>query len=753
MGLFSSRKVYTDTAVFNLAGEFNDRPNFRKTQIIGGILQDVPSLGGHIVQSYLKGPGMRLRSYQRWAENNMGGIGVPGQVYITTESAIAQNVADLINVPGFPDATVNVLEVVDGPADYGWWARQHVFQFYSHLARTEWTSDIDPATDEITITFEDSSTTSFFPADFISTADYFYATYLYEAVYTQDPTRGIFIYRIGSGNVTLDALYQIDNNPSETFIAPIPVRLDGEFLGENGYRPDISPIANRALKKSVGAPLSEIVSTIKDNEDVESMDYVHVVFGASANTRDETAKNYMFTFFKSLANEPGAPAQTTSYAQWLQNTTVLNIEYDTWRDEAIQFDEGPATGPIVIDNPMPFIPNGNDTRPTTKLKITNTANYRVEYEWSSMVLLTGTGLSKPGAEIGEVWFSQGLPDNALRTDVYDTNDGLFSQFGRIDRVFCTKQLTANSWETIEITGLVQKTYAYRNNFEELNFHDEIFDRPDRNNSESAFLIPIRYNLFIQMDLATSTQFALACSYIQVHAYEIVNKGFFQSSFFKIFSVALVIGVTIATGGVGGAASGVLGTNASVGAALGLSGVAGAIAGAAINAIAALVITTIVTKISTEILGDKIGAIVGAALSFIAVNGLTNFAGGNGFVINFGQISKADTIMSMTKAVSTGVQGYIQADIEDILQANKDFTEEYLDAMENLSNAYAENIGYDKGVIDPMAFLNQGRIFAESPEAFFGRTLMTGSDIAELTMMLLSNFSQISLDLDPARVNG
>jgi hypothetical protein len=54
-----------------------------------------------------------------------------------------------------------------------------------------------------------------------------------------------------------------------------------------------------------------------------------------------------------------------------------------------------------------------------------------------------------------------------------------------------------------------------------------------------------------------------------------------------------------------------------------------------------------------------------------------------------------------------------------------------------------------GEINPMMLTDATEYFGETSETFLSRTLMTGSDIAELTRAMVENFAEISLELPKA----
>jgi hypothetical protein len=346
--------------------------------------------------------------------------------------------------------------------------------------------------------------------------------------------------------------------------------------------------------------------------------------------------------------------------------------------------------------------------------------------------------------VGEYWFS------LVQTDFNQLNPLPIQEVDpeRVDTVYLYHQTTASTWNAVKIVGMVQRTYVFGNNFEELTLASQIDSFSGDPDRESAFLFPIRYSSLAGMNLKDATQFATSCAYVQIHAYEIHIQRIYETPLFSLLLVAIVIGITAATGGLGATGVGILGSNAAVGAALGITSVIGAtIVGVAANALAAMAVTAIITKASSEIFGAKLGAIIGVIASIIVINGLTNLASNGTFAINFGSLSTAETILTATSAVSKAYSAYAQADIQSIMEKTEDLTEQYSEQMKEISGRYAEEFGYGNGIIDPLQFLDISQDLSEAPDEFLKRTLMTGSDIAELTMLMLSNFTEISLKLD------
>ena len=759
MGWLKGRQVFTATAVFNLAGLVEDRPNYLKTTVVGAILNGADSIGSTITNAFMNGPAARTKAFHRWAINNYSAIGVPGLVKLRLKTTLPDYIRDEIGRP--PLSEISVLGIQMGGASFSFWAEQWLLANNPSVINTGWTAEFLEATGQIKISLAAPSTViyTFTPVGFDQTKNYIYASYSLKLRNGNITTSNLFIYQIGSGKPTLDALYEEESQPSEAFLAPIPVRLDGAFLSDTN-RPTTYALANKACKKAFGSPLSDVVDQISESPSIEDMDYVYLVYGASANSKVNSVRRYIFDFLEEIAiNEANSEAE---YQAWKSANIAADVARDDWYNSIVSGSGGP-NGPRLPWEPAPYVedgqeqpdpppppPEGGPSRPYRGIKIENpggATNYDVRFLWSSMEMTSGSGAGKPGAVPGDVWFSLVATDT-VQQNAYLPN--VPTDADEVKLVWLYHQVSPTFWKAVKIRGMAQHTYVFGNNKEEIFLADEIGEFPDDPTRESSFLFPVKYSVFAAMSAKQATEFAINCGYLQVHAYDIYIQAIYETPLFSLLLVAIVISITAASGGFGAASSGILGTNAAVGATIGLTGVAAVVAGAVTNAIAAIIVTKVITAGAKELLGEKAGAVIGALASVVAINGLSNLASGGSFVINFTHMSMAEKILAATSSVSKAVTGYMGAELKEIRADSEELTEEYNTSMKEIADLYAANIGYDRGIIDPLQFLDSAQEFVEAPQEFIDRTLKTGSDIAELTMLMLSNFADITLDLNNVR---
>lgn len=180
MGLFSSKKkISVSSSIYNLAGAIEDRiqylPTVINTKIIAGTAQYI---GETIQNSLMNGPGMRMRSYARWARNSgyASAIGLlqGGQLSVGNDIDLAALIA---SIPHGPTENVVIQTADIDRADYSYWADQWMLANHPTLVASEYEIDMDELTNTIYIEFPGGPTYSFNPVGFDPSANYLYVSY------------------------------------------------------------------------------------------------------------------------------------------------------------------------------------------------------------------------------------------------------------------------------------------------------------------------------------------------------------------------------------------------------------------------------------------------------------------------------------------------------------------------------------------------------------------------------------------------
>lgn len=563
----------------------------------------------------------------------------------------------------------------------------------------------------------------------------------------------IFIYRLGSGGF-LDKYIGAKADFGE-FFPILPIRIDNDSINSYGYltfqngklvREPLNSLS-KAYKKLMGSEFSKIVSSVQSNKDIKQIDYACMNFGVSLNTTRDSCKRYVYEFFRRMI-----AYQTSSqsdYLAWktraLQAATFQN-RWDAWK--------------AAQSNPAdPLYGTAEPTRSSIAKPNSSSINIKGPQEWSDWYDITiswnyisetvGAGQAWPGAQVGELRLAI-TEGNPILVNMYVANSGgsVDSDDLNDDVLTIYWQTTATSYRVLNISGAYHKNKVYKGKSVGTSAKDALKDK-----DESGFIVPLHYGVLSSLGMVHSTQVTSECGYITFNCYQVVKQRWYQSGWFKIVLVAVVIIISIWTGGAAaGAGAGVLGANAAVGAAIGLAGTAAIVAGAIANALAAMVISAVIMKASTSLLGDKVGAIVGAIASMVAMNVAAGYQATGNVAVNWGDMATASNALKATEAIQQSYQAYAVDKMKDIQKQSREMQEYFENKSEEIQDKFKELMGYTGAVIDPMMFTEAaGNTPHETAANFLSRTLMTGSDIAAMTHNMIGQFATLSMDLDLIKV--
>lgn len=365
--------------------------------------------------------------------------------------------------------------------------------------------------------------------------------------------------------------------------------------------------------------------------------------------------------------------------------------------------------------------------------------YDMTIEWNYVFETTHSGQAWSGAKQGQLRTRYAGDVQLTRSNFRkDSGSGNLISTNTVYNMQEYEMLWQDGKDTyrrLRVLGLHHNNRVYKNKSVGIDVAEAMGDA-----EESGFLIPLHTNIYRAMSLTHSTQLATACSYLVMNSYKKVKQKWYQTSAFKIAVIVVAVVVSVFTAGAGGA--GILGTYGSVGAALGFSGLAAVIVGAVANAVAAMVLISILQLVSIELFGDKLGLIIGAVASVVAMNVGTAMATGTTMSTMASNMMNAQNIIQLTSAVGNGIGQYINASTADIIRKAEQTMQQYNTDMLAVNKKYEEMFGTDGiGVIDPMQFVS-----VESLDTFLTRTTLTGSDIAGMSLDMITNFSDMTLDL-------
>ncbi len=580
-------------------------------------------------------------------------------------------------------------------------------------------------------------------------------------------TPQIWIYEVGTGTVALDNLVA-ESSPDLTpeYYPFLPIRLnnvsitadayanvdntltyiaDGVPLNSPPYGNGLFPETKKAYRKATkGQNIEGVVEEVEANPDIGDIDYSYIQWGVSVNVIDESCKKYLYEFFKNqIARQNTSPATIVALKANIAAYDTLVADHTAW----VEAQDNPLDP--LWGTAKPSVPALGDPQSTTIRLISDhpsLGGFDNRYTWVNIHETNETGVGKVGAVQGDIWFEDG------ETLTWEVVSGggvlLFPSFLKttktLNEVILFKQTSANTYTRMSIYGMVHENFIYGGKSVRTTLKEGVDDV-----EASVFIVPLHAPTVKTLGIKDFTQMATANTWITFNSYLVVKKKWYETflGMLLIIIAIVVISVLISPAGVG-AATGALGTNAAVGGALGLTGTAAIVAGAVTNAIAAIIISRAITEISTDVFGEKWGSIIGAIASFAVNYGISN--GFDSF--NLTDLMQPEQLLKFSSAIANGYSGMVQAEISDVMGLMEENQDEF-----DRATASIEELMRSQGLLNDLAFNpmsltdsvegnGSGSYTPELLDEFINRTTMTGGDIVDVTLSMVSNYGDLQLSL-------
>jgi DNA-binding ferritin-like protein (Dps family) len=545
----------------------------------------------------------------------------------------------------------------------------------------------------------------------------------------------MFLYKLGTGNVDLDALESLVI-PMDGYFPMIPVRTNNKMIDEEPHLTNIYPIAKKAWKRaSGGKKIDKLIEQVQENPDLSDIDYAFIVWGVPLNTFTREGKLYIYKFFQNMmANQTGNESEFDGYLAEAEAYKDYLDALEAWKTAG----EDPQTAPPVVPAPL-YEPQPIETTVRTNGQHPETAHYDFRITWNSISEEIILGQWQPGARLNSVKIKKG-DDITVQSGVVGQLTEALGNFSRNYNVITLYwQESATQYRKMKVIGARHKNVVYRGKSVDITSSEALDDGDD-----SGFLIPLHMSTLKNMPIVWANQLCLEGMHIVFNCYVVVKKKWYQTFLGQILIALVTMGLgAIFSGGasvLGGA--GLLGSNVAVGAMFGLTGMAGAIAGAAINAIVMTTVMAVIQEIAAKLgpLGAIFAAIAGIVMGGMVAGQMT----GQGF--SFDIFLRADNLLKLTNATINAYSLHTQAKTQDIYGQMRDLDEQYKKQKREIDALMYEFTGFSSG-FDPTILTEVLKNASETRDAFNQRTLMTGSDIAELTQQMIGSFANSSLDLE------
>lgn len=586
----------------------------------------------------------------------------------------------------------------------------------------------------------------------------------------------LFIYKRGTGDGELDALFsnvieeggyfpvipiKVDiktgTNPKSVFIDRDKIvypssgstpSWDGGLVASTGSRsgglserppkedppdPDASidhlqglySLNKKLFKKISGNKkgYQKVLDGLKENASVGDINNVYLMHAVPLNTPENAGKKYIYHFFDHISSlSPNADREYATYQGLWDAAHASAIAYGEWLD-AQKDKDNPLFGTIEPGiRPYPQLP-------TASVSLKTLTAFRLNYSvsWGKVVKSSGTGKAYPDMKTGEVRITKaGTSRDEIR---FDNNGSFifkyFSSDSATEIIEIRYQDKVDSWVSLRVYGLQSANIINRGKGINVSAYAAL-DDPE----ESELLIPVNNAVFSSMRLIDRTQLAVTMSYVVLNYYAEYKEKWYQRDFGKAIIMFALIVITVLTFGAGAPLTS--GVGAIVAATVGATGIAALIIATAVNALVGMIVSRLVTKAAVAVFGEKIGMLIGAIVSVMVMNGLNSYM--NTGTVNIMSSFTAPNLIRMGSAISQDMAKTMQQESANIMEAMKGAQEEFQAVSDQLTKLY-ENEFADSTFFDPLKFLEKSKNSQETfelPDLFFARTLMTGSDIADLS---------------------
>lgn len=749
MGLFSSStKTYVDSSVWNMAGEYDTRFKVLPNIVAGAIFgKQEWDLGNRIKMGLMNSSAVSQRRFFRWAKTNYA-LGMPAaQVSVEVRVRADAISAELESILALgEDQILQVNVAVIDQADDDYWAEEYVAENRPAALDGTWIPYFDPITNTFKIVFGENDEETFpAPADFLwgiqdSARRLLYVNY---QILLRDPESRIvsvseaqmFTYRIGSGNAVFDALDTSAGSTMSEFYPAIPIRINNKSVTENTH---FENIAKGYKKLSGGGDIGQILEMIEEHESVGDMDYVYVVFGVSLNTEDQSGRSYIYRFFKELLNQQQVSETANEVSAFALQNEIASNSFMEW-----------AVGNSIYTHPLfgsPAPPGGGSFQPSLneiKIKMPSFGNFNMSMRWREISETQHLGnagiIETDGEALKRGQYAVFTRESNVHTLVGST---LFNQVEQANDFVIVKQISETRYSKLTVAGMSHSNYVYGGKSVRIVPQNALASE-----DESGFLIPLHQPTMNSLSLSKRAQLSSCNTYMVINSYQNVTTKWYQKGFFKIVLVIASVVLAVYTGGGSLAATaGILGTNAAVGLAVGATAATAAIVGAAVNAIAAVILSKLITVASTAIFGDKVGQIVAVIATTVAMAYGSAYASTGSFSVDWSAMMQVDNLMKLTSAIGQGYQNIMNMETQELMDEVEAAAADFEEQSEKIEELSRDVLGMTSSGIDSMILMNADEYFVESRGSFMGRTLMTGNDIIELSIAMIENFADISLDL-------
>mgnify|MGYP001131663092 CR=1 FL=1 len=787
MGLFSKKKkIYVSSSVADLNGS-NHKALFVPGTLVQGAIAGQKQLGKYLMDELFNGQGIKLRRFYTWSVRSgySNFIGSASSEFYTDIPINKEKlIADLtlyLNLA--PNQNIEL-----GNCYIGWYDDEYIVENWIQYNRPDLVGKLFNVETTLTaigtyrvkeyVTYYDSEGSPYKVREWVTKTNYrqdikitvqgespivitkdhydeskrfFYLNYTINTTQQtvipgtptpEEPnppdtiiteiidTKDFFeAYQESSGKPYLDAYFTSGSVTTSSYFPFIPLMHEGKWVVEGGYGPEAYSWAKKAYKKLRGGNSSaynKFVKELRKSKGIDECKFIYQQIAIPITTVYQAGLGYIFEFFYNL---------------------YLNKNISS----------GNKKGTLTKEDIKRLI---RGDRESIFIKSTSgLCNFQNRIEWNQMVHRVKRGTIFDGAKRNnysikriirsveyDYWDydSEGYP-NVLKTGIKEYKS-----------VMLLHQITNKTYEELEVWDLRYFNVIYGGKAVEYLAYDELdpdlnIDKTnlkDTDPGDSGFLIPIEYWTFKELGLIRGQDLTSGCMFLVCNSYKVKRVRWYQRLFKPIIAIVAVV-LSVFTGGSSLTAIPALVSAgfADVAMSIVADAVISAVIGAIIGTIAGKLLMPILVKAFSALFGEKIGNILGAIVSVvISAYCCSSF---QGTTLSWGEMCNSTNLMKLSIAGLDGYSQYLQTSANNIMHAGTQLISETQNAINSINSKYEEMFSSHSLISKQQLY--DALYIPEPPTAYFSRTLMTGADIANQSLDMLTGFPNYSIDLTLAGI--
>ena len=258
----------------------------------------------------------------------------------------------------------------------------------------------------------------------------------------------------------------------------------------------------KKLLKKIGVNVDDVLSGVENNPSIQDIDYAFIILGFNMDTTSSYAVEYMHNYFSFLAD----------------NSIYDKMSFTTWYDK---FTDG------EVNNPPPM----------NRLVVSDVMyKSEITYKYITKKVVSGV-IGTTGTVDKEIILRERERYYVENKGGYSFNSAFYLEDSSL---LLRKQITASSYEEIEVRGLMHTNFVNNKGRIESTLKEVVEDK-DNNN----FIVPLNSYIFDHtLSVTKRINLMYDCIQIIINSYEKTKLKWYQTGFFQFVMLVITIVLTI-----------------------------------------------------------------------------------------------------------------------------------------------------------------------------------------------------------------